>query len=237
VQRELVATAMRMRPTQALKVTATALTLTAVLAATAAADGNVEQIHYTAVGQNAARVALLAQSDLSASTGWTRQAYKPDVAASQVGCAGFHPKVSDLVLIGAAGAFYSSKTVPHVNFDSLVEVLRTSHMVQLDWQRTTASPKVGGCLAKQAAASLASSSTFVSIRPLAIPAVGSHTAAWRCEFAAKTGTKAHFVEDILLATRGRTEITLSGIAVVGVASNLRASEGRLIAKLVARARA
>jgi hypothetical protein len=227
---------MRLRLLRPLKFTIAALALTAVFAATATADGNGEQIRYTAAGQSAARTALLARSDLSPSIAWTRQAYKPDVAASQIGCANFHPKVSDLVLVGAAGAYYSSKTSPSVNFSGLVEVLETAHMVQLDWQRTNASPHVGECLGKQAAAAFASSSTFVSIRPLAFPSTGTHIAAWRCEFAAKTGTKGHFVYDVVLTTRGRTEITLTGAAVIGVADSLKATEGRLAAKLVARAR-
>ena len=120
----------------------------ASVASAGAADGK-EQIHLTAKGQAAAQAAVLTTSDFGTSGGWTERTFKPNIADAQVGCEGFHRKVSDLVVTGAAETAFSPPGSLPLQFDSLAEVLQTPKMVALDWQRTTASPLLTDCLRQQ----------------------------------------------------------------------------------------
>jgi hypothetical protein len=73
----------------------------ALLTATAvpAGDGK-EQIKFNAADQAAARAVVIRRADLG-STGWAGGPTKPDLSSGPT-CANYHPKVSDLVLTGAA---------------------------------------------------------------------------------------------------------------------------------------
>jgi hypothetical protein len=70
-----------------------------LLAAVALADN--EQIKRTAAGNAEARAAVLTRADFGAATGWAGHRKSPDLN-SAMPCGSFHPKQSDLVLIGAA---------------------------------------------------------------------------------------------------------------------------------------
>ena len=204
----------------------------ASVASAGAADGK-EQIHLTAKGQAAAQAAVLTTSDFGTSGGWTERTFKPNIADAQVGCEGFHPKVSDLVVTGAAETAFSPPGSLPLQFDSLAEVLQTPKMVALDWQRTTASPLLTDCL-RQQFSGVFTAARFVSIHPLAFPHLAKHTAAWRAEFVETTARKLHFVLDTVLVSRGRTEITLSTQAPVNVQGKVKTAEVHLLKRLLAR---
>ncbi len=216
---------------------AAAVSVIALVSASSAgaADGK-EQIHLTAEGQAAARAAVLNKSDFHSSSSWVRKAFKPDVAAAAVGCAGFRPKVSDLVVNGAAETSFSPPGSVPLLFDSLAEVLRTPHMVALDWQRTVASPRLADCLRQQFSAFF-TTARFISIKRLAFPHVAPHTVAFRTEFVETDADRLHFVFDSVIVSRGRTEITLSTTAPFGQKTSVKAAEVGLVKQLLARARA
>jgi hypothetical protein len=223
-------------PVRLLTATAAVSVLALAGASSAGAAGGKEQIHLTAEGQTAARAAVLEKSDFRSSTSWVGKSFKPDVAAAGVGCAGFRPKVSDLVVNGAAETSFSPPGSVPLLFDSLAEVLRTPHMVALDWQRTVASPRLVDCLGQEFSAFF-TAARFVSIKRLAFPHVAQHTAAFRAEFVETSARRLHFVFDTVIVSRGRTEITLSTTAPFSQQASVAAAEVSLVKQLLARARA
>ena len=79
-------------------VVATAVVLAAATAVFAG-DGK-EQIKFNPADQAAARAVVIRRADLG-SSGWVGGPTKPDLSSGPT-CANYHPKVSDLVLTGAA---------------------------------------------------------------------------------------------------------------------------------------
>src|SRR6266480_2918024 len=104
----------------------------ALAAATAglAGDGK-EQIRFNAVDQAAARAVLIRRADLG-SSGWQGGPVKPDLSTGPT-CPNYHPKVSDLVVTGAAESIFHRSVF---QLGNIVEILQTRRMVRLDWQRT-----------------------------------------------------------------------------------------------------
>ena len=200
-----------------------------LLAGAAVADK--EQIHLTAVGQKAARAAVMKRADLGGATGWTGGSKKPDLSPG-TGCANFHPKQSDLVLIGAAETVFKH---PGVEFDSEAQVLQTPAMVRLDWQRTVLAPQVMPCLRSNLEKHLSASERLVSVGRIAFPAIATYTRAYRTTVDVKSasGTTRVFV-DLVLLGRGSTEITLTTTAPMVAESAVRGAEVRLARILVSR---
>jgi hypothetical protein len=118
-----------------------------------------------------------------------------------------------------------------------VEVLATRRLVQLDWQRTVGSPRLPGCMGTLVSSVFASSARFVSVEELAFPEIARDTSAWRVELETTTGAKKRFVYDLILVTRGRTEISITSSAPLNSANSLKAIETRLARKLFSRAKA
>ncbi len=144
-----------------------AMGLIAALALAGAAAADREQVHLTKAGQRAARAAVLRRGDLGSGT-WTGTKKTP-VLNPSIGCPGFHPKQSDLVVIGAAEMEWKSTAA---QFDSSAQVLRTPKMVQLDWKRTVRVPQVLPCLRHNVAKSLAATERLSFVTRL--PCHGHH---------------------------------------------------------------
>src|SRR2546430_14281555 len=128
-----------------------ALAASSVALATAAAvwagDGKY-QIRFNAADQAAARAVVIRASDLG-SSGWQGGRVKPSLSdlSSGLSCPNYHPKLSDLVITGAAGARYRRSAF---EFDSVSEVLKTRRMVVLDWRRSVLVPGALPCLRRGA---------------------------------------------------------------------------------------
>jgi hypothetical protein len=212
----------------ALAVSALALGLvTAVLA------GGKPQIKFTAADQTAARAVVLRRSDLG-SSGWQGGARKPDLS-STVSCAGFHPKVSDLVVTGAAETDFQRSGV---ELSSVVEVLKTRRMVRLDWRRSLLPAAVVPCLRKTLAAGLPAGAKVVSFGRAPFPQVGTRSARFRGVIRVDVfGRTTRLVADFVFVNRSRTEITLNAVGPVAAKGALADAEVRLARVMVTRARA
>ena len=198
------------------------------LAFAAAALADKEQIHITAEGQAAARAALPRQSDFG--VGWVAKTYKPSLN-SEMQCASFNPKQSDLVLNGTAGIRF---TYPGLQIETVAQVLQTSKMVALDWQRTVATPAVMPCLRTMLAKSLPAGASFVSVKRLAFPKVATYTDAFRMLIdVSANGKTVRMFADVVVVGRNRTEITMTTVAPLAADVAVRAAEARL-AQLAAR---
>jgi hypothetical protein len=213
-----------------------------VLAATAAmvpalalaALADKEQIHLTASGQAAARASVLRKADLGTSGSWTGGSVKPDLSSS-LPCSTFQPKQSDLVLNGAARTHW---TQPGLSIDSEAQVLRTAHMVTLDWQRTVLAPELLPCLRSGLGKSVGTSARVVSVRRIAFPHVATYANAIRVLVdVPTTSAKVRVFVDVVVLGRGRTEITLTTTAPLLLDASVRPAETRLAKILVARVRA
>ena len=211
-----------------------ALAAVAGLALAAAAFAAAKQpIRFTPAGQAAARAVVLQRADLGSASGWTGGAKKPDLS-SDTHCANFHPKDSDLVLIGAAETDWQHAGL---EFDSEAQVLQTPKMVQLDWQRTVLSPHLLPCLRETLAKAGGASAAVVSVARLAFPQVAPYTRAFRTVVEVTSGTqKVRVLIDVVLIGRGRTEVTLTTTAPLAAEAVVRPAELRLARLLASRLR-
>ncbi len=202
-------------------------------ATTALAAGGREQIKLNAHDNALARAAVVRSADLGAA-GWTGGLVKPDLSPPP-SCPGYHPKQSDLVLTGVAESRF---TRPGLAVQSVAQLLMTSRMVTLDWQRTIETPGLVPCLRSHLGKSLGASATVVSFAKATFPQVATYTAAFRAIVAVHAaGRTVRVLVDIVVFGRGRTELTLTTTAPAAAASLLAPTELRLARLLVARARA
>ncbi len=202
------------------------------LAVAGAALADKEQIHLTAAGNKAARAAVVQRADLGSATGWTGGARKPNLGSSQTTCAGYSPKQSDLVVVGAAETRWKHAGL---QFDSQAEVLRTPTMVRLDWKRSVLSSKVVPCLRQTVAKTLPASETLVSVKLLPFPRVATYTRAYRTLIDVKETTgSVRVAVDVVLVGRGSTEITLTTTALEAAGAVVTGAEARLARLLASR---
>ncbi|MGD0166768.1 MAG: hypothetical protein ABSC51_05685 [Gaiellaceae bacterium] len=193
-----------------------------------------QKIHLTAAGHAAARAVVVKRVDLGNVGGWTGGAQKPDLS-SEVACANFHEKESDLVLNGAAKTVWKHTGL---EFTSESEVLQTSRMVRLDWQRTVLSPQLLPCLRSQTKKQESPGVRLISLRRIGIPQIAPYAAAYRIVMDVKvSGATVRMMSDMVLVGRGRTEITLTTVAALGAKSAVWPAEIRLARILVSRIRA
>jgi hypothetical protein len=205
--------------------------LVAMLAFTAAAVADREQVHLTRTGHRAAHNAVIRRSDLPAGT-WTGTVKKPTIDSS-TGCAGFTPKQSDLVLIGAAETEWKSDVV---QFDSQAQVLRTPKMVRLDWKRTVQTPKVMPCLRHNLVQSLSSTERLSFVTRLPVARIAPRVRLYRSVVVFHAGkTPTPILIDSLLIGKGRTEITLTTTALYASRKAATRAEITLGRKLARRA--
>ena len=208
-----------------------AATVLVVVGGATAADPGKQKIELNAADQAAARAVVLRRSDLGA--GWTGGRVKPDLT-SQVSCASYHPKVSDLVVTGAAESQFRGTGLVLANE---VEVFRTAAMVDRDWRRSIV-PAAVPCLRRTLTKGLGTQAKVLSFGRIPFPQVGTHSAAFRgIVVVSALGQTVRVLLDIVLVGRGRTEISLDATAPASGARAVSAAERRLVRKLAARARA
>lgn len=204
--------------------------IAAALTFAAAALADQWQIHRTAAGNAAAHAAVVSRADLGSATGWTGGYKKPDLSSTPP-CGTFHPKQSDLVVIGAAASAWSHQGL---ELDSQANVLQTAAMVRTDWRRTVIDPRATACLRSSLGKELGKNAKLVSFGVAAFPHVASLVRAYRAVVAVG-GTKVSV--DVIAFGKGRTEMELTTIAPLGASAVVRLAERRLAEKLVARAKA
>ena len=175
------------------------------VAAAAAADDGKLQVRLTPAGQAAARAASLTTAELGA--GWAGGLQKSTGVPTPL-CPTTHARESDLVLTGVAVTGFRNAQAGF-SIGSDVQLLRTSKMVQLDWQRTVVRPGVVACLRAQFAADARSSERIASVRKLPFPRVTPYAAAYRIVYQApgsgtQRGNRGH------RAARARSDGDLAG---------------------------
>jgi hypothetical protein len=155
-------------------------------------------------GKAAARAVLLTRSDVG--SGWSGGPAKPDLSLPGT-CPNYRPRVSDLVLNGAAKASYKQ---PGFVISSASQVLGSAKMVRLDWQRSVASRNFLACQRKLIRKSANGKGALVSLRRIVVPRVGDFSDGYRVILDVKTKRgKVRMVVDTVAFTKGRTEMALS----------------------------
>jgi hypothetical protein len=203
-----------------------------LLAAVAAADR--EQVHLTKAGQAAARAAVLRRADLGTSASWSGGAKTPSLTG-EFPCASYHPRQSDLVLIGDAETMWRATGLA---FDSEAQVLQTPAMVRLDWRRTVLAPQVFPCLRTVVAKQFSGAGNrLVSFARIPFPQIAPFARAYRAVAEIRTPSATVLVlVDVVLVGRGRTEITLTTSAPLLARASVAAAEVRVARLLLSRAR-
>jgi hypothetical protein len=211
----------------------TLLTVGSIVAAAATA-GSKPPRRLTAADQALARSLVLRQSDLGAATLWQGGMKKPGVSTSP-NCPNYHPEESDLPITGEAESDYANQAVG-VDYDSEAEILQTSKMVQLDWQRSI-QPALIPCLRSTIKKGAPRSETLVSVARVSVPKISTFTAEYRIVFDIHQATApktVRLMSDILLVGHDRAEITLTTTAPYVARGPVEQSELRLARILVAR---
>jgi len=211
-------------------VVATAVVLAAARAVFAG-DGK-EQIKFNPADQAAARAVVIRRADLG-SSGWVGGPTKPDLSSGPT-CANYHPKVSDLVLTGAARTTFQRTGF---ELDSQSGVLQTRRMVALDWKRSVLAPGAVSCLRRTIGKGLGSNARVVSFEKLQFPKLATYAALFRGVIAVTAqGKTVRVLTDLVLVGRSRTELTLTIVGPAAAKSALSAAERRLARALITRAR-
>jgi hypothetical protein len=211
----------------------TASTLALVSASSVFAGDGKQQIKLNKRDQAAARAVVIRRTDLG-STGWQGGAVKPDLSSTP-NCPNFHPKVSDLVVTGAAETAFQRSSV---EFSSVAEVLKTRRMVRLDWRRSVVPRAAVPCVRRTLANGLPSGARIVSFARVPFPRVGTRSTRFRGVIRIDLfGRTTRLVTDIVITYRSRTEITLNAAGPSSAARSISAAEFRLALALVSRVRA
>jgi hypothetical protein len=192
------------------------------LVAAAAALAEKPKIARTPAGNAQARAVVLRRADLG--KGWSGGFKKPNFS-SGLKCS-YHPKQSDLVVVGAAETTWDRPTTYEI--DSEAFVMRTVSMVRRDWRRTVVAPQVLPCLRKTFREILGSSGMVISVRRVPFPHLTTYTRAFRFLATLGSGTnQERFESDFVAMGAGRNEVSLTLTAAGGKAALLRAQELRL----------
>ena len=212
---------------------ALASAMVALTIAAAVSAGGGEQIRFNAADQAAARAVVIRRADLG-SSGWQGGRVKPDFSGGPT-CPNYHPKVSDLVITGAAKADFRRSGF---EFASQVQVLKTRRMVALDWRRSVLAPGVVSCLRRTLANGLGSTAKVISFAKLPFPHLSTYSALFRGVISVQAqGQTVRVLTDIVLVGRSRTEINLTIAGPAAAKSGISAAERRLARALLARVRA
>jgi hypothetical protein len=185
---------------------AVAASVALVAAGVALADK--EKIARTAAGNAQARAEVVHRADLG--SGWSGGFRRPVLNVAEP-CS-YHPKQSDLVVVGAAQSTWNS---PAYEIDSEAQVLRTAAMVRRDWRRTAIAPQVLPCLRQSFKKLLGSHGKIVSVRRVAFPHLAPMTVAWRLRAKIKSpsGGTVPFESDFVALGARRSELSLNLSAV------------------------
>jgi hypothetical protein len=188
-------------------------------------------VKVNAADQAAARAAVVKKSDLGAS-GWKGGATKPDFSPST--CTTYRPKVSDLLVTGAAASEWTFAGA--LTFHSETWVLKTAAMVKLDWQRTVVHPSFLPCAREELGSD--ASTKLVSARRIALPALTPLARRYRflVDYT-QQGETIRLFSDLILIGKGRLEISLLSTGLYADRKAVESAEVRLARALVARAAA
>ena len=152
--------------------------------------------------------------------GWSGGFIKPDLN-SALPCS-YHPKQSDLVVVGAAETRFDRQIAREI--DSEAQVLRTAGMVRKDWRRTIIAPQVVPCLRKAFEKSLGSNGKIVSLGVVPFPRLATYTRAFRIRASINSPNGTVPMESYFVALGGgRNEISLSDTAIGRDRASLRAN--------------
>ena len=208
----------------------------AALALAAAVAADHPTLRFTAADNAAAKAAVLQRADLGTTATWSGGSTTPQFSGLQ--CPGYTAEQSDLVVTGAAATTWKSGGPIVVEFDTQTSVLRTAHMVALDWQRTVAAPQVVPCLEAELAKQLGSSGRLVSFGVIPFPHIATYARAYRAIVETGSGAQAlRLMVDAVLVGKSRTEISLVTTAPYAETKSVAPAELRLARTLIARARA
>src|SRR5207248_1823978 len=154
---------------------ALALALVAGLVVCAAASADKEKVQIAAADQALAKNALVRLGDLGNPVGWSGGQSTPTPPTS-FRCGSYVARQSDLVLTGNAAAKWMHSGL---EIDSEAQVLRSSSMVALDWQRTVTHAGVVDCMRQKFASGLPKGQKLVSFGAVTFPKVAQRSAAFR----------------------------------------------------------
>jgi hypothetical protein len=179
------------------------------LACAGAAFADNPTVKINPADQAKAAASLLRLKDFG--VGWTGGPKTPSPLTAP-SCPGFNPKESDLVVTGHAEARFTY-TSGAVIFDQDSQVLESADTVKTDFARSV-TPKLSDCLAYQLKSSGKGSVLSVSVRKLALPPIGSVSAAYRATMMIKTtaGHTAKWVSDFVFLGQGRLEFSINVVA-------------------------
>jgi hypothetical protein len=205
-----------------------------VCAASATAGVDAYKVQMNPADQMAARAVMLRQSDVGDPFLWESARETPDVS-STIHCRNFAPKVSDIVVTGAAAMRFRQ---PGLVTHSVSKVFRTERMAELQWRRSIHSPNYVSCVRSFARRSLTPEERFVSFRKLTVPRIGGHSEGYRTLVDVETvdGT-VRLAIDTLAASRGRTQVWLTTMIRLTSVPARWPRELALVRTLVGRARA
>ena len=175
-----------------------------------------EKIARTHAGNTRARGEVLRRADLG--KGWSGGFTKPDLS-STLPCK-YHPKQSDLVLVGAANTIFDMPTTYEVASEA--QVLRTPEMVRKDWKRSVIAPQVLPCLRQGFRRYLGSDGKLISVRRVAFPHLTTYTRAFRFLGKWKDGAGSIEIDTVVMGS-GRDEVSLTLTGTGKRASTLRAT--------------
>jgi hypothetical protein len=206
-------------PLRALALGSALLLVSAVSAS--AAGSNQAKVQMTDAGQAAASAAVLTLTELGKGTGWSGGPAAAPSNTSDQQCAGFHPKQSDLVVNGTAATAYKHSGV---SISTQSRVFATPAMVALDWQRHLGSAGLLPCLRSAFQTAVKGTSVqFVSVNPIDVPAIGTHSSGYRIVLKRRS-TGVQVMSDVVTVARGRTEITVGATSVLAAATYVQAAE-------------
>jgi hypothetical protein len=203
-----------------------------VLAGTAAArTADHNQVKLTTKDQIAAKQIVLNAADLGGA--WAGGYVKPDLNDALV-CANYHPKQNDLVLTGAAESKFA---VRGAQLDSVAQVFRTPTMVETDWKRSVLNPQLVSCLRTTLSGNLSSTQKLVSLTRLPFPeGHGIHGREYRLVLdEAASGTSVRGILDLIVFSRGRSELSLTTIGSYADRANVSKVERVLAGIMLTRA--
>jgi hypothetical protein len=188
---------------------------------------------YNSSDQALARAIALKGRDFGPSSTWSGGQTEPDTSQPRT-CANFNPRRSDLVITGDAESDYVG--AGGVTYRNEVQIMKTAHMVRLDWQRDILDPAALPCLRTFVAGSLPAGENLVSLTRLSVPHVATYAAGYRAlidQHLANNQTIRTMI-DVLFVGRDRTELTLESTAAYTSHAAVERTEFRLARSLVAR---
>jgi hypothetical protein len=188
---------------------------------------------YNKTDQALARSIVLKGQDLGPRSTWSGGLSAPNSSAPRT-CANFHATQSDLVITGDSQSDYAMAN--GITYHDEAQIMKTSAMVKLDWQRNVANPAALACLRTFLAKSLPSGEHLVSLTRLSVPRIATYSTGYRALIDQQSAGQrtVRTMLDVLFVGRNRTELTLETSAPYASHVATMQMELRLAQLLVAR---